>query len=63
MNTDNDPLITRKQAAAILGGVHRSTIIRWEEAGRLPAPTRISKRVVGYRRSVIEKLLVEGGGA
>ena len=57
MKSTDDPLITRKQAAVLLGGVNRSTILRWEAAGRLPAPTRISKRVVGYRRSIVEKLL------
>lgn len=63
MDSTNDPLITRKQAATLLGGVSRVTIFRWEKSGRLPAPIKVSPRVVGYRRSVIEALLKDGRSA
>lgn len=63
MEAITDPLVTRKQAAILLGGVNRVTLFRWEKSGRLPQPIRISPRVVGYRLSVIEALLRAGSAA
>lgn len=55
MTPANDPLITRAQARLIyFGGINRSTLIRWEQAGKVPPAIRISKRVVGWRRSTLE---------
>jgi predicted DNA-binding transcriptional regulator AlpA len=58
--TDNDPLILRPQARALLGGISRSTMRGWEANGRLPPPVRLSARVIGWRRSTIEGLLEKG---
>lgn len=58
--TENDPLILRPQARALLGGISRSTMRIWEATGRLPPPVRLSGRVIGWRRSTIEGLLEKG---
>lgn len=55
MTQANDPLITRAQARLIyFGGINRSTLLRWEQAGKVPPAIRISHRVVGWRRSTLE---------
>ena len=55
MNQDNDPLIIRAQARLIyFGGIDRSTLAKWEKAGKVPPPIHVSKRVVGWRRSTLE---------
>lgn len=63
-----DPVITRKQAReTYFGGIGRETLWRWERDGKVPPPIRISRRVVGWRRSTLEALLstalVEGSKA
>lgn len=58
---ENDPLVTRKEAQVMFGGVSRRTIWAWEKKGKLPPPVRLSERVVGWRRSTIEALLENGG--
>ncbi len=54
---ENDPLVTRKEAQSMFGGVSRRTIWDWEKKGKLPPPIRLSTRVIGWRRSTIEALL------
>lgn len=56
----NDPLIPRTEARLMLGGIARGTMTRWEKEGRLPAPIRLSPRVIGWRRSTIEAVLKGG---
>jgi len=60
-----DPLIPRKDARALLGGIAKGTMQNWEKEGRLPPPIRLSARVIGWRKSVLEAVLeraaVEGG--
>lgn len=56
----NDPLVTRTEARAMLGGIARGTMQRWEKEGRLPEPIRLSPRVIGWRRSTIEAVLKGG---
>lgn len=58
---DIDPLLTRTQVRAMLGGIARNTLRSWEASGKLPAPVRLSERVIGWRRSTIEALLENGG--
>lgn len=57
---DIDPLLTRTQVRAMLGGIARNTLRAWEAAGKLPPPVRLSERVIGWRRSTIEALLEKG---
>lgn len=57
---DIDPLLTRTQVRALFGGIARNTLRNWEQSGKLPAPVRLSDRVIGWRKSVIEALL-DGG--
>ena len=60
--SDQDPLISVAQAAALLG-VHPNTIRAWAEAGRL-TPYRINARGDRrFRRGDVEGLLAEGGDA
>lgn len=55
---EDDPIITRAQARPLyFGGVNRTTLQRWEKAGKVPPPIRISQRVVGWRRSTLEAWL------
>lgn len=58
---DIDPLLTRTQVRAMLGGIARNTLRNWEASGKLPPPVRLSERVIGWRRSTIEALLESGG--
>lgn len=61
----DDPLVTRTKARALLGGVARSTICRWEAEGKLPPAIRITVKVQGWRRSTLEQFIEsrKGGGA
>lgn len=52
-----EPLLSRQQAAPLLG-VHVKTLPRWEKQG-LIRPLRLTGRVVRYRRSEIERILRE----
>jgi predicted DNA-binding transcriptional regulator AlpA len=54
---EKDPLVLRKEAAELLGGVNRATLYRWEQSGRLPPPVRLSSRVIGWRLSTLQNLL------
>ena len=55
MTQDTDPLITRAQAIPVyFGGIDRSTLAKWEKAGKVPPPIHVSKRIVGWRRSTLE---------
>jgi predicted DNA-binding transcriptional regulator AlpA len=54
---EKDPLVLRKEAAVLLGGVNRATLYRWEQSGRLPPPVRLSSRVIGWRLSTLQGLL------
>lgn len=58
---DLDPLLLRAECAAMLGGVTVKTIQRYEKSGVLPPPIRVTSRVVGHRRSTIERLLSQSG--
>jgi predicted DNA-binding transcriptional regulator AlpA len=59
----DDPFITRPQARReYFGGVHRCTILRWEKSGKLPPPIRLTAKTVGWRRSVLERVLAEHQG-
>jgi diguanylate cyclase (GGDEF)-like protein/excisionase family DNA binding protein len=59
---DPDALISVAQAAALLG-VHPNTIRTWTEAGRLVAYRINARGDRRFRRSDVERLLVEGPGA
>lgn len=61
MTQEIDPLLTRTQVRAMLGGIARNTLRNWEASGKLPPPVRLSERVIGWRRSTIEALLENGG--
>lgn len=63
---DFDPIVTRAAARTILGGISRDAMHEWEKSGRLPPPIYLSPRVVGWRRSTLEKFIAEraaGSGA
>lgn len=60
MNHEIDPLLTRTQVRAMLGGIARTTLKNWEASGKLPPPVRLSERVIGWRRSTIDALLEKG---
>lgn len=60
----NDPLISRKQARAnYFAGVSDRTLRRWEAAGKLPPVTRVSRRVNGWRKSVLDQFLATNAGS
>lgn len=65
-SADIDPLVTRRQAReTYFAGICRATLWRWESAGKLPPPTRVSERVNGWRKSTLERIIAQGniGGA
>ncbi len=58
--SNHDDLIGGSEAAQLLN-VHRSTLGRWTQAGRINPVTQLPGRngVVLYRRSDIDALIVE----
>lgn len=63
MSDSFDTFVTRAQAAVLLGGISVDTVKRWEKVGRLPSPTRLSRKVVGWRRSQLDAALRSAEGA
>lgn len=57
----NDRLIRRAEAAAFLA-VGVSTLDRMVGDGRLPAPIKLSARIVGWRESTLEQFLAGPSG-
>lgn len=55
MPQDLDTLISQPQLRQLLGSVSDTTIWRWKQAGRLPAPISINGRNY-YRASEIRKM-------
>jgi len=60
--SDQDPLISVAQAAALLG-VHPNTIRAWSEGGRLTAYRINARGDRRFRRGDVERLLAEGADA
>ncbi len=52
-------LLDAKQLAALLS-IATKTIRRWDSAGRLPRPVRLSSGCVRWSRSTIESWIAEG---
>lgn len=52
----------RARALAARWGCHQTTVWRLVKRGDLPAPTRISPGVVGWRSDVIERIEAERTG-
>jgi predicted DNA-binding transcriptional regulator AlpA len=53
-----DTFVPRKVARRdFLGNISDDTCKRWEDKGLLPAPIVLSPKVVGWRRSTLEKFL------
>jgi predicted DNA-binding transcriptional regulator AlpA len=56
----NDPLaLIRKHDLARLLGVNSWTIDNWRRAGSIPPPVVLSPQIVAWRRSDIERWLIE----
>ena len=61
---ETDPLISRRQARVnYFAGVSGRTLRRWEAAGKLPPVTRVSRRVNGWRKSVLDQFLATSAGS
>lgn len=59
----DDPLIPRVQARKdYLGGISDDTAKRWQDAGKLPPLIRLSRKVVGWRKSTLEAHLASRQG-
>ncbi|HIM08793.1 MAG TPA: AlpA family phage regulatory protein [Gammaproteobacteria bacterium] len=41
-------------------GISRATVYRWIESGQLPEPIRLSPRIVGWKRSVLDDVFFGG---
>jgi len=41
-------------------GISRATVYRWIESGKLPDPIRLSPRIVGWKRNVLDGVFFEG---
>ena len=62
--TINDPFIPRPQARIeYLGGISDDTAKRWQDNGKLPPLIRLSRKVVGWRKSTLEAYLAAHQGA
>jgi len=55
----NAPEFLRREQLAGDLGISTQHLQRMRERGELPRPVQISERVIGWRRSVIEKWLAE----
>lgn len=63
INVDSDPFIPRPQARKdFLWGISEDTARRWQTAGKLPPLVRLSGRLVGWRKSTLEKFVAEREG-
>lgn len=52
MNTAELELIRPKELCRLLGGIHLSTLYRWEAEGKIPIDKiKFGPRAVGYRKS------------
>jgi excisionase family DNA binding protein len=56
-----DDLITTAEACVILGGINRSTLIRWVEEGKIAAAQKLPGQTSTYlfRRIVVEMLAAD----
>ena len=58
MSTSDLKLIRPKELCRLLGGIHISTLYRWETEGKLPIEKiQFGPRAVGFRKSDVEKWL------
>ena len=58
MSTSDLELIRPKQLCKLLGGIHISTLYRWESEGKLPIEKiSFGPRAVGFRKSDVEAWL------
>lgn len=51
-----DRFVRMSEAAKMLG-IHRGVLFRWIKRGAVPAPVRLSPRVVGYPMSQLVKIV------
>jgi predicted DNA-binding transcriptional regulator AlpA len=51
-----DPLIRPAQMRVELGGIGESTLYEWVALGLIPPPVRMSRRVTGWPRSVVDAI-------
>jgi predicted DNA-binding transcriptional regulator AlpA len=62
INTNKDyqnlTFITISKVPAIYG-VSRATIYRWIDSGKLPEPNRLSSRIVGWKRSLLDEIFLK----
>lgn len=49
--------LTRVEAQEALGGISRSTLIRWVQSGRIKPPVRLGPRTLRFRADSIEKFV------
>lgn len=54
-----DPLLRPAQVRAAFGGVSESALYEWINLGLIPPPVRLSRRVTGWPRSVVERVMAE----
>lgn len=63
MDNSSDPIILRKQARELyLAGIGKTTLWRWVRDGKLPPPIRLSRCVVGWRKSTLEAFIASSEG-
>jgi predicted DNA-binding transcriptional regulator AlpA len=54
-----DPLLRPAQVRAELGGIAESTLYEWVHCGLIPPPVRMSARVTGWPRSVVDRIKID----
>jgi predicted DNA-binding transcriptional regulator AlpA len=50
-----DPLIRPAQMRVELGNIGESTLYEWVALGLIPPPVRMSRRVVGWPRTMVDR--------
>lgn len=56
-NYQNLTFVTISKIPAIYG-ISRATVYRWLSTQKLPKPTRITSRIVGWKRSVLDEIFL-----
>jgi len=62
MNKPIEEFLPWPEVHRLTGGKPRSTVWRWQKAGRFPAPVHIGPNSVAWRRSEIEAWAADPAG-
>ena len=62
MDTDTEGFITHDSVREVVGGVSKSTLLRWEQLGRFPRRVHLSTQRPVWRTSEVRAFLADPAG-